>query len=145
MVFQPRFSLMEGAVLMSRQKRSRAYCAAVSDCRSLLAFVERINGWCATWTGVVPDATQNGEEVREGRVRGSRKEFARRALLEYRAHYIHAGVHSSSALEDLSGAFEMRARVENPPKYFESAMQGIAQWASMLSSTLVSIWGRSRL
>lgn len=29
---------------------------------------------------------------------------------------------SSSALEDLSGAFETRARVENPPKYFESAM-----------------------
>lgn len=50
--------------------------------------------------GVVPDAMQSGEGVREGRVRGSRKEFARRALLEYRAHYIHAGVHSSSALED---------------------------------------------
>lgn len=74
--------------------------------------------------GVAPvDAMQNGRGgKREGRERGSRKEFARRALLEYRAHYIHAGVHSSSALEDLSGAFETRARVENPPKYFESTM-----------------------
>lgn len=72
--------------------------------------------------GAAPDAMQNGEEVRERRERESWKEFARRALLEYRAHYVHAGVHSSSALEDLSGAFEMRARVENPPKYFESAM-----------------------
>lgn len=40
-----------------------------------------------------------------------------------RAIPIHAGVHSSPTLKDLSGAFETRARsVENPPKYFESAM-----------------------
>jgi len=115
-------SLVEGAVLMPRQRRSRAYCVAVSDCRSLLAFVERINGWCATWTGWSPDAMQNGEGVREGRERGSRKNL-QGARYSNTMLPIYTPVFTPRPRWRISQElFEMWARVENPSKYFESVM-----------------------
>lgn len=82
--------------------------------------------------GVAPaSAERRKRSERKGWEEGGGEEEKERERLEKNlqgarysntVHAIHTpGVHSSPSLEDLSGAFEMRARIENPPKYFESA------------------------
>jgi len=104
MVFQPCFSRGRCRADAAPKEKPSVLCRGVG--LQVASRFRRTNKRVMRYVdGVVP---RRDAERRRGKRRKRKrfsKEFARRALLEYHASYIYAGVHSSSALKDLSGAF----------------------------------------
>jgi len=87
MVFQPRSSLVGRLRADAAPKEKPSVLCRGVGLQVASRFRRTNKRVMRNVAGVVPDAMQNGEEVKEGRERGSRKEFARRTLLEYHPHY----------------------------------------------------------